>query len=280
MYRFHFLEICVVKAQELFEAGHLAAAIEQLNQDVRTHPTDARQRTFLFELLCFAGDYERAGRQLDILARQNAADVVGIQVYRNILMAEEARRRLFSHGEQPRFLFSPPPYTQWHLEALNSLRANQPAAALAVLEQSAQARPPIAGLCEGQPFRDFQDSDEFFGPFLEVIVADTYVWLPFTQIKHMTIARPERLRDLLWIQAHIEAHPGPVGEVFLPVLYPESSVHANDQVRLGRLTEWQDIGEGLARGVGQRMFLIDGEDNAMLEIRQLAFTQTHESATI
>ena len=47
-------------AEELLKAGHLLAAVEQLNQEVRARPTDIQRRTVLFELLCFAGDWQRA----------------------------------------------------------------------------------------------------------------------------------------------------------------------------------------------------------------------------
>ena len=72
-------------AEELLKAGHLSAAVEQLNQEVRSRPTDIQRRTFLFELLCFAGDYQRAERQLDVLGHQSATAEIGVQVYRHIL---------------------------------------------------------------------------------------------------------------------------------------------------------------------------------------------------
>ena len=92
-------------AKELLDAGHLSAAVEQVNQEVRLHPIDSRLRTFLFELLCFAGDFQRAERQLDVISQQDAKAEVGVQVYRNVLIAEKARRRLFAEGLCPRFLF-------------------------------------------------------------------------------------------------------------------------------------------------------------------------------
>jgi protein involved in temperature-dependent protein secretion len=57
-------------AEELLKDGQLSAAVEQLNQEVRSRPTDIQRRTFLFELLCFAGDCQRAERQLDVLGHQ------------------------------------------------------------------------------------------------------------------------------------------------------------------------------------------------------------------
>jgi type VI secretion system protein ImpE len=260
-----------MKAKELLDAGRLLEAIEQLNQDVRSHPTDSRLRIFLFELLCFAGDYQRAARQLDVIGQQEATAEVGVQVYRNVLAAESARRRLFSEGLRPNFLFDAPPYVHLHCDAVNRLREGNPAEAVALLGQSDSSRPRLKGRIEGQPFDDFRDADDLIAPFLEVIVHNTYIWLPFEQIKHLTISVPKRLRDLLWIPATLESHYGPVGEVFLPVLYVDSSQHADDQVKLGRMTDWRAVAEGLTQGVGQHLFFIDGQDRGMLEIRGIEF---------
>ena len=260
-----------MKAKELLDAGQLSAAIEQTNQEVRSHPTDSRQRTFLFELLCFAGDYQRAERQLDVIAQQQARAEVGVWVYRNVLVAERARHRLFSEGLRPGFLCDPPPYVHLHLEAVNRLREDRPAEAMALLEESERSRPRLRGRLDGQAFQDFRDSDALLDPFLEIFLHSSYLWLPFEQISHLTISAPERLRDLLWIPARFESHSGLAGEAFLPVLYPRSSEHPNELVRLGRMTEWEAAGEGLALGVGQRLFLVDDEERAMLEVREVAF---------
>jgi len=260
-----------MKAKELLDAGHLSAAIEQLNQEVRSHPTDSRLRTFLFELLCFTGDYERAERQLDVIGHQSVTAEVGVEVYRNILTAEQNRHRLFSDGLRPDFLFDPPAYTHLHLDAVNRLRENQLAEAEALLGRSESVYPSLKGCIEGQPFADFRDADDLLGPFLEVIVHNNYAWFPFEQISHLTISPPKRLRDLLWIPGRLESHLGAVGDVFLPVLYAGSSEHSDDQIKLGRMTDWKTVRGGLVLGVGQRLFLIDGAERPMLEVRELAF---------
>jgi type VI secretion system protein ImpE len=256
-------------AKELFDQGKLAAAITQLNAEVKSHPTDARLRTFLFELLCFAGDYQRADRQLEVLGQQGTSAEVGVQIYRKVLTAEQARLRLFSHSLKPHFLFSPPAYAALHLQAINRLRENRAIEARSLLEQAAEERPNVHGAINGQSFTDIQDSDVLIGPFLEAVVQGEYTWLPFTQIKHLRTDSPKRLRDLLWMQAILETFDGPKGEVFLPILYPGSATHADDQVKLGRMTDWQPIGEGLSRGFGQRLLLVDDEEHPILEIREL-----------
>ncbi len=258
-------------AEELLKAGHLSAAVEQLNQEVRARPTDIQRRTFLFELLCFAGDYPRAERQLDVLGHQSAMAEIGVQVYRHILTAEQARQRLFSEGMQPNFVFSPPSYVHLHLEALHQLCNHQPAQALALLEQAQHSQASLKGSLARQPFTAWRDGDDLLAPFLEVIVHDKYVWFPFEQIKRLHILTPKRLRDLLWVPATLEAHIGPVGEVFLPVLYPDSHRHADDRVKLGRITDWTDMGGGVTRGAGQHLFFIDGQDRGILEVQDIEF---------
>jgi type VI secretion system protein ImpE len=260
-----------VTAKELLDAGHLSAAVEQVNQEVRLHPIDSRLRTFLFELLCFAGDFQRAERQLDVISQQDAKAEVGVQVYRNVLIAEKARRRLFAEGLCPRFLFDPPPYVRLHLEAVSRLREGNLTEVGGLLEESDGLQPRLKGRIEGQPFVDLRDGDDLISPFLEVIIHDTYIWLPFEQIKHLTISPPQHLRDLLWIPAVLESHHGPVGEVFLPVLYAGSSEHADDRLKLGRMTDWQAITEGLVKGVGQHLWFIDEQDRGLLEVRDLTF---------
>src|SRR5262249_16721900 len=141
----------------------------------------------------------------------------------------------------------------------------------ALLAQSASARVPLQGQLNSVRFSDFRDGDDFLAPFLEVIVHNRYVWLPFEQVKQLQFSTPKQLRDLLWLPATLEAHPGPVGEVFLPVLYAGSHTHNDEQVQLGRMTDWLVMGAGLARGVGQRLFFSDGQDKAMLEVRELTF---------
>ena len=253
----------------LLQSGKLTEALTQLTQEVKAQPTDTQRRTFLFELLCFAGDFQRAERQLDTLGHQNATLEVGVEVYRNILKAEEARSRLLSDGLKPTFLFESPAYIHYHLDAVNRLREGRPNEVKTLMGKSREIRPQVKGTIDGEAFTDFLDADDLIAPVLEVIVHNTYVWLPFEQIKKVSIAQPKQLRDLLWIPATIEAKSQPVGEVFLPVLYLGTSQSSNDQLRLGRMTDWESIGDGLNRGIGQRLFTWDNQDRAILETREI-----------
>src|SRR4029453_5951843 len=95
--------------------------------------------------------------------------------------------------------------------------------------------------------------------------------LPFEQIKSLRITPPKRLRDLLWVPATLEAHTGPGGEVFLPVTCPDSHRDGDERVKLGRMADWTDMGEGVTRGAGQHLFFVDGQDRGILEVQDVEF---------
>jgi type VI secretion system protein ImpE len=231
-----------MSAQELFKAGKLNEAIEALGVEVRNSPTDARRRTFLFELLCFKGDYDRAEKHLNILADATPDSRVGAILYFSALHAERLRHDLFEKKDYP------------------------------VTPASGN---PRGGTINGQPFEIFEDADPRLGPRLELFAAGAYLWIPLEHIESIEIEAPKRLRDLLWAPALVRTGPAfkdkELGEVLLPVLAPFSWKHPDDNVKLGRATEWTEL-DGLSVPSGQRMFSVDGEDFPLLEIRKIEFT--------
>ena len=258
-------------AKELFDAGELGAAIEELTREVKANPGDLWRRTFLFELLCFAGEFDRAERQLDVVGHQSAQAEVGVQVYRNLLKAERARARLFSDGLQPHFLAEPPAYVDLHLAAINRVREGNIAKARQLLDQAEEERPALKGKLNGQPFPDFRDYNDVVGPVLELMVQDKYTWLPLEQATYIEIPPPQQLRDLMWASVRVETTDGTIGEVFLPMLYANSSQHPNDQVKLGRMTDWKNLGEIIYFAFGLRLFLVGDEEKAILEVKTIEF---------
>ena len=226
----------IMSAKQLFEAGDLSAAIATLTQEIKSNPGDAQRRTFFFELLCFAGELDRADKQLDVVAQQDVQSEWGVQVYRNILAAERNRRRLFSDGLKPEFLLDPPDYLHLHLDAINRLRENQPAEALELLERSEDARPVFAGELNGKPFEEFRDCDDVLAPVLELIILRDYIWLPFEQIRELEVSPPERPRDLIWAPARVALSDGTERRGYVPTLYCDSHRSADDLVKLGNET--------------------------------------------
>ena len=232
-----------MKAQELFQAGKLDEAVQALGAELRDNPADARRRTFLFELLCFAGEYQRAEKQLDVLSSDGRAAEMGTMLYRAALHAERIRQAIFEQKDYP---------------------ATGPA-----------PESPSAGTLNGTPFTFFSDADPRLGARLEVFAAGDYLWIPFEHISSIELEKPKRLRDLLWSPALVRTGPAfkgkELGEVLLPVISPLSWKHANNQVRLGRATEWEDDGTGSVVPLGQKMFAVDEDEIPILEIRKLEF---------
>ena len=103
------------------------------------------------------------------------------------------------------------------------------------------------------------------------------MWLPLAHIALLEIQPPKRLRDLLWIPATIRAGPASqgsdLGRVLLPALSPFSFRHADDAVRLGRMTVWESTPDGGEIPYGQKMLLVDGEEVPLLDVRKLEIAQ-------
>src|SRR5262245_25369353 len=111
-----------MSADDLFKAGKLQAAIDAQVQDVKAKPADHGRRLFLFELLAFAGELDRARRQIEAVHYDQMELDAAVQGYRKLLDAEQLRRRLFADGLQPSFLAEPPAHVRQRLEAVNRLR--------------------------------------------------------------------------------------------------------------------------------------------------------------
>jgi len=243
-----------MNARELYQAGQLGPAVQALGAELRDNPTDARRRIFLFELLCFAGEYDRAEKHLDVLAQASPDAATGALLYRAALAAERTRHQLFAKRDYP----------------------------------SAPAPAPVHGTLNGKPFESLEDADPRIGARLEVYAAGDYMWLPLAHVASARMEAPKRLRDLLWIPALIRTGPElkdkELGETLMPALSPFSFRHPDDAVRLGRATIWDEDENGAEIPVGQKMLLVDGEEFPLLEVRTLEITsdravrQTHASA--
>jgi len=256
-----------MNAGELYKAGRLGEAIEAQVQEVKASPLDHSKRLFLFELLAFSGDLDRARRQIDVIKYDDNDLERAVAGYRTLLDSEQARRDLFTRGVAPGFFGEPSEHLRLRLEAVNRLRENAPAEAAELLARAAEATPPIRGQLNGKSFEHLCDADDLFGGVLEVMAHGRYFWAGLEQVRLVAMNPPRFPRDLLYIPAHLELATE-AGEVFLPALYPGSHEHADDQVKLGRMTDWRDLGSGLTQGLGLHTYLIDDDAISLLEWRE------------
>lgn len=260
---------------ELYQAGQLTAAIDAALADVKQHPTDTQRRGLLCELLCCAGQWERADRQLDTITQQQPKTAVALTEFRQLIRAELARKEFFEEGRVPEFVAEPSPVLQLHLRASIAIRENRQAEAAELLAQADQMRFRPRGTCDGQAFDDLRDLDDLTSSFCEVLTtAGKYYWVPWETIESIEFQKPENPRDLLWRRAQIVVTGGPEGVVFVPALYPLSPPSDDEQFRLGRRTDWRGQPGEPIRGVGLRMLLVGEHDLTILQINELQFQKT------
>ena len=124
-----------VTPKELFKAGKVREAAKVLTDYLRERPSDTAQRTFLFELLCFAGEFARAEKQLAVLSNGSVEKETGAIVYYAALHAEKTRHELFEKQSFP------------------------------TDSTSSTASPP--GELNGKPFTDLRDADPDIGARLD-----------------------------------------------------------------------------------------------------------------
>ncbi len=258
-------------AEQQFAAGNLASAVQAALDEVKKKPTELGPRWRLAEFLCLAGDLERADKQLETVLVQFPQQAPGISQFRNLLRGEQARREIAEQGRVPEFLTEPTDSIKASLAALVALRAGDLAESAKQTAAAEAARTPISGTADGQPFDDLRDLDDVLGGVLEAITgAGECAWIPLAHIASIQFAKPQRSRDLLWREAAVTLHDGQTVNCFVPMIYSGTQKAAIDALKLGRATEWNEPAEGIARGIGQRMWLVGESVKPVLEISEIA----------
>jgi type VI secretion system protein ImpE len=260
-----------MNASQHFKEGRLAQAIDAQIADVKAHPADHGKRLFLFELLVFAGDLERARKHLDILKYDNVEVEASVMKYRRLLDGELERRQVLAGAARPHFLDDVPMHAELRLQALQSLREQQTAEAATLLDEAHKASPAVNAELNGQPAAGLRDCDDLLGNILEVIAHGKYCWIPLEQVELVVMNPPRFPRDLIWAPASLETIKSSAGEVFLPTLYPNSYQDSAEEIKLGRATDFSSTAPVLGRG--GKLFLAGEEAVPLLDWRELKVAQ-------
>lgn len=194
-------------------------------------------------MLCFAGKYDRAEKQLTILEQEGSKEsMLGTLLYKAAINAEKTRQEMFEKKIFPKPL----------------------------LDGAGMA---VSGKLNGKEFTMLSDTDSRIGEKLEVFAAGDYLWLSYHDIASIRIDPPKRLRDLLWIPAKVTTGPAfrsrELGEIMIPAMAPLSWQHPDEEVRLGRVSEWCEDEAGEVAPYGLKCILVDGEEVPIVEIREL-----------
>jgi len=258
--------------RDLIKAGRLIEARQELTREVKSNPSDAARRTLLFQVLSFLGEWDKADKHLDMMVSLDPKLETGAQVYKNLTNAERQRKDVLEGKRAPGFLTNAPAYLELYLVAWEKVRQKKFDEAAALYAQIEEMRPEVCGTLNGKPFEGFRDTDAFLSVFLEVIMHDRYIWMPFECLGELSVVEPKTLFDLLWVQARFLTWDGVNVNCYLPVLYPDSFLSEDERIKLGRMTDWAPLGDGFWRGVGQHVYRIGEEEISILDIRDVVFT--------
>lgn len=251
--------------QELIKQGRLADGLAALQSQIRTDPSNAGYRVFLFQLLCVAGQWQRALTQLNVAGELDAGTLAMVQTYREAIQCEALRAEIFAGKRAPLIFGEPQDWLGLLVEALR-LDAIDPAHAAALRAQAFEQAPASGGSIDGERFAWLMDADQRLGPVLEAIVNGRYFWIPFSRIERIEIEPPTDLRDMVWTAATFTWTNGAQAVGLIPTRYDGSTDSLDDAIKLARRTEWS--GE---RGLGQRMFASDAADYALMDVRTVEF---------
>jgi type VI secretion system protein ImpE len=233
-------------AKQLLDAGKVHDAEGALAAHLREHPTDLESRTFLFELLCFSGQYDRAEKQLGVLSQGGKEAEMGAVLYYSALHAEKTRHEIFRKEEFP----SVPAAVaagQAEREALPVYPGRRPG-----------HRGASGGVCRRRVSLDSFPAHR--------LLADAATAAP---ARHALVAGIRSDRAVLSRHGYRRSSDSRRVSLFVEI--------EDEPVWLGRTTEWVADDEGHEYPVGQKMFLVDDEEVPLLEIRSLEFASDASS---
>ena len=255
--------------EEHLRSGDLDAALAALQERIRAHPAEAKLRIFLFQLLCVMGDWKRAITQLKLCAELSPAAIPMAQTYREAIICEVYRERVFA-GEKDPLVFGEPQEWLAHLiEAQRLLAQGRADEAATLRERAFDAAPPTPGMINGQPFEWIADADRRLGPVFEAVVNGRYFWVPFAAIRRLDFDAPSDLRDAVWMPATLTLQNDGQVVALLPTRYAGTAANGTPAEKLSRSTSWRDAGGGAFTGSGQRLWTTDAAEIPLMEARAL-----------
>jgi type VI secretion system protein ImpE len=266
------------EAEAALKAGDLSACAVALTNAVKAEPANAKLRTFMFQLLCLRGEWDRAITQLNVVSEMDSAAIAMKQVYEQPVYCERLRSAVFSGKKVPMVFGNPSDWLAKLIEAL-LVEAGGDVSKAAELRAAALAEAPsTGGEIDGNRFEWIADADSRLGPVLEAIINNRYYWVPFEHLSKVDIEAPEDLRDRVWMPAHLEFTNGGDVLALIPTRYPGSESSGRDELILARATEWLPQAGDSYHGLGQRVFATDAADFALMDVRSIKFDETAASA--
>ena len=261
-------------AEQAVREGNLQEALEELQEQVRADPANAKHRTFLFQLLAVRGEWNRALVQLNVAGELDPSALPMVQTYRAALQCEFLRADIFQGKRSPLVFGEPAEWLALLIEALRLTGEGHHERSQELRGQAFEAAPASPGNIDGQSFQWIADADSRLGPVIEAIVNGRYYWIPFCNIREVEIEEPADLRDIVWTPAYFTWANGGRAPALLHARYPGSEASGDPQIQLSRRTEWHLQEGDLHFGYGQRMLATDTDEYPLMQARKICLEPT------
>ena len=255
--------------EEHLKQGDIDSTLKLLQDQVRKNPASAKHRIFLFQLLAVSGQWDRAMTQLNVVGDLDDGALAMVYMYREVLNCEVFREQVFQGLREPVVFGKPPEWIGLLVQALKLTAERKDAESQTLRNKAFDAAAESMGEINGQPFVWIADADLRLGPALEAIIEGRYFWVPFQQIRSISIEPPEDLRDVVWLPAHFTWSNGGESYGLIPTRYPDSYGHEDPLLALSRKTEWKQCSADMYLGLGQRLLTTDAGDFPLMEVRTI-----------
>lgn len=256
----------------LLKSGRLADALAATKAAIRKDPTDTDLRFMLFQILSLKADWEAASNQLvaysELTARQSPLPLV----YNNLIQAEVRRKYVFLGEEAPTIFGEPPPWISLIVKAVSHAARKEWAAAAELRAQALEEAPGVPGTINGESFGWLMDGDSRLGPVIEAVINSQYYWIPQTRLRSIHLEAPAQARDAVWTAASVTLENDAKISAFIPARYPGAAGWTDDLLKLSRRTDWEEPVSGFYVGQGQRVWMTDNAEFALLDVRELEFS--------
>lgn len=249
--------------------GHL----KDLTDRIRKEPQRADLRIFLFQIYCVIGEWGKAANQLNAIEELDKEAESLVKTYREAVRCEVYRKQVFAGQRVPLILGDPQNWIALMLEALKLDASGHHGQAQELRGKALEEAPATPGKANDQPFEWMADADSRIGPMFEMIVNGKYYWVPMHRVEHLELDAPADLRDYVWTPSTVTLANGGAHVALIPTRYPGSETSEDDKIRLARMTDWRALAPDSYAGLGQRMFATNEADIALMDLRDLRFTE-------
>lgn len=257
------------------QAQTLDVLFEDAKNRAKSAPDDLPARSALWQIFAARGEFDRARKQLELIPKLDGTWTVEAQACERLLDAELKRQAVFAGKEPPACLGQPPEWFAQLAAALKLLGEGKRGAALPLLTEVWNSGEACPGTINGDAFEWVRDGDARIGRCLEVIIQGRYFWVPWESVMRLETEPPTEIRDRLWQRATIQLTEEGGIEAFLPVRYPDPR---NEDETMARRTEWEEIGEDLFVGHGQKCLVTDTDPVGLLDVRELTMRSRQPAA--